>query len=165
MHFPSNNKRRHLDYHKVNPGAHDTSSWWIIRLLSLLIVRSCALLAAVASASNRVIAPKLERQQNKMKKGGEKGIRGFLCSHPLPFLASFLLSSQHSQRTRTETLATQGIWLFVFLSFFLFLLCFFFTQFCGRVWDATIKPIFDGHSGRIDDWPLNTGLTILKVAP
>ena len=126
MHFPSNNKRRHLDYHKVNPGAHDTSSWWIIRLLSLLIVRSCALLAAVASASNRVIAPKLERQQNKMKKGGEKGIRGFLCSHPLPFLASFLLSSQHSQRTRTETLATQGIWLFVFLSFFLFLLCFFF---------------------------------------
>ena len=162
MHFPFNNKRRHLDCDKVNPGAHDKGSWWIIRLLSLLVIRSCALLAGVVSVSNRVIAPKLERQQNKMKEGGGEGIRGFLFSPspPFSFLASLLLSSQHSRRTRAETLATQanyGYSLF-FLSFFYSFL----KQFCGGVWDATIKPVFDGHSWRIADWPLNTGLTIRK---
>ena len=79
MHFPFNKKRRHLNCDKVNPGAHDKGSWWIIRLLclSLLVVRSCALLAGVASVSNRVIAPYLERQQNKMKEGGWGGDKRF----------------------------------------------------------------------------------------
>ena len=154
MHFPFNNKRRHLDC--------DKGSWWIIRLLSLLVVRSCPLLAAVASVSNRVILSKLERQQNQMKEGEGEWIRGFLFS-PSPrfsFLASFLLSSQHSRRTPAETPATQAMWLFVFLSLFLL---FFLTQFSGRVWDATIKPVFDCYSCRIAGWPLNTDLTIVKV--
>ena len=165
MHFPFNNKRKHLDCDKVNPGAHDKGSWWIIRLLclSLLVIRSCALLAGVASISNRVIAPKLERQQNKMKEGRGEGIRGFLFSPspPFSFLVSLLLSSRHSRRTRAGTLATQASYGYSFFS-----LSFFYSfskQFCERVWDATIKPVFDGHSWRIADWPLNTGLTILKV--
>ena len=115
-------KRRHLDCDKVNPGAHDKGSWWIIRLFLLLVVRFCASFAGVASISNRFIAWKLERQE----------IRGFLFSPfpPVLFLTSFLISSQHSLRTPTETLATQAIWLFVFLFFLSFLLFFnvFFTQ-------------------------------------
>ena len=167
MHFPFNNKRKHLDCDKVNPGAHDKGSWWIIRLLclylSLLVIRSCALLAGVVSVSNRVIAPKLERQQNKMKEGEGEGIRGFLFSPspPFSFLVSLLLSSQHSRRTRAGTLATQAN--YGYSSFSLSFFYSFLKQFCERVWDATIKPVFDGHSWRIADWPLNTGLTILKV--
>ena len=144
MHFPFNNKRKHLDCDKVNPRAHDKGSWWIIRLLclSLLVIRSCALLAGVASVSNRVITPKLERQkkQNERRGSGGEGIRGFLFSPspPFSFLASLLLSSQHSRRTRAETVATQANYAYSFfsLSFFYFFL----NQFCGRVWDATIKP-------------------------
>ena len=70
-------KRRHLDCDKVNPGAHDKGSWWIIRLFLLLVVWSCASFAGVASISNRVIARKLEWQQNKMKKGGGGGDKRF----------------------------------------------------------------------------------------
>ena len=77
MHFPFNNKKRHLDCDKVNPGAHDKGSWWIIRLLLLLVVRSCTLLAGLASVSNWVIVPKLERQQNKLKEGGGGGVKRF----------------------------------------------------------------------------------------
>ena len=126
-------KRRHLDCDKVNPGAHDKGSWCIIRLFLLLVVWSCASFAGVASISNRVIARKLERQQNKMKEGGGGGDKRFLFSPspPVLFLTSFLLSSQHSLPTPSETLATQAIWLFVFLSFFSSFLQFFFTQLFG----------------------------------
>ena len=120
MHFPFNNKRRHLDCDKVNPGAHDKGSWCIIRLLSLLVVRSCALLAGVGSVSNRVLyCAKVvaTAKQNERRRG--EGIRCFLFP-PSPlfsFLASFSLSSsQHSRRTSAETLATQGYSFFFLLS-------------------------------------------------
>ena len=162
MHFLFNNKRRHLDCDKVNPGAHDKGSWWIIRLLSLLVVRSCALLAGVASVSNWGIAPKLERQQNKMKEGGGGGDKRFpflpISSLFIPGLF-FALIPTFSTNSRGNACYAG----YVAIRFFSFFLLFFFTQFCGRVWDVTIKPVFDGHSCRIADWPLNTGFTILKV--
>ena len=71
-------------------------------------------LACVASVFNRVIAQKLEREQTKKKveggrgRGGEKASVAF-SPFPLPRHSSFLLSSQHSRRTRAETLATQAI--------------------------------------------------------
>ena len=90
-------------------------------ILSLLVVRSCASFAGVASVSNRVIAPKLERKQNKIKEGGGGGDKRFpflpISSFFIPGL--FFAPSQHFRRTHAETLATQVIWLFVFLSFFL----------------------------------------------
>ena len=119
MHFPFNNKRRHLDCDKVNPGAHDKGSWCIITLLSLLVVRSCALLAGVGSVSNRFIycAKVVATAKQNERRRGER-IRGFLFSPspPFSFLASFSLSSQHSRRTPAETLATQGFSFFFLLS-------------------------------------------------
>ena len=68
-------------------------------------------LACVASASNRVIARKLERERKKLESGrrAEKRKQRFLLSPPPPpsFLF-FLLSSQLSRRTCVETLATQA---------------------------------------------------------
>ena len=122
MHFPFNNKRRHLDCDKVNPGAHDKGSWWILTLLSLLVIRSCALLAGVASVSNRVIAPKLERQQNKIKEGGGRGDKKFpflpISSLFIPDL-SFALIPTFSTNSRGNAWNAGKLWLFVFLSFFL----------------------------------------------
>ena len=150
MHFLFNNKSRHLDCDKVNPGAHDKGSWWIIRLLcqSLLVVRSCALLAGVASVSNRVIAPKMERQQNKMKEGGGEEDKRFpflpISSLFIPGLF-FALIPTFSTKSRGNACYAG----YVAIRFFSFFLLFFLTQFCGRVWDVKIKPVFDGHFWRI----------------
>ena len=76
MHFLLTTKRRHLDCDKVNPGAHNKGSWCIIGLLSLLVVRSCALLAGVGNVSNRVIyCAKVgaTAKQNERRRG--EGIR------------------------------------------------------------------------------------------
>ena len=142
MHFPFNNKRKHLDCDKVNPGAHDKGSWWIIRLLclSLLVIRSCALLAGVVSVSSRVIEPKLERhavEQNERRgRGGDKRFPFLpISSLFIPGL-SFAPIPTFSTTSRGNACKAGWLWLFVFLSFFYSFL----KQFCGRVWDATIKP-------------------------
>ena len=101
-------------------------------MVSRMVRNSWGLLACVASISNRVIARKLEREQKKWKGGGE-GRRGNACPQTPRFRktpldisrfgsfvywqlikieAFFLLSSQLSQRTHAETLATQARGLF-----------------------------------------------------
>ena len=69
-------------------------------------------LACLASVFNRVIARKLEREQEKkMVEGGggrEKRKQRFLLPPPPASFLFFLLSSQRSRRTRAETLATQA---------------------------------------------------------
>ena len=81
--------------------------------------------------------------------------RGFLFppSPPALFLTSFLLSSQHSLRTPAETLATQAIWLFVFLSFFLFFFSSIFFHTIISLQSLKKKPVFNGHSWLIADGP------------
>ena len=68
--------------------------------------------ASRASVSNRVIARKLEREQKKVEGGGggekRKRLPVSFVPLPLPLHSLFLLSSQLSRRTRTETLATQA---------------------------------------------------------
>ena len=64
-------------------------------------------LACLASVFNRVIARKLEREQNKWKGKGKGEAFPSLLPPPPPFLF-VLLFSQLSGRTRAETLATQA---------------------------------------------------------
>ena len=77
-----------------------------------LVHPSCILIACVASVSNRVIARKLEREQKKVEGGGggekRKRLPVSFVPLPLPLHSLFLLSSQLSRRTRTETLATEA---------------------------------------------------------
>ena len=146
-------KRRHQDCDKVNPGAHDKGSCWIIRLSLGLVLH----FAGVASFSNQVIARKLERQQNKMKEGGGGGDKRFPF---LPISSRFIsgiffaLVPAFSTNSRRKACYAGYIWLFVFLSFFLF----FFSSifFFSHNNFATItkkKPVFNGHSWLIADWP------------
>ena len=66
-------------------------------------------LACLASVFNRVIARKLEREQNKWKGEGEGEGRSVSFSpSPSPAIPFCLLFSQLSGRTRAETLATQA---------------------------------------------------------
>ena len=76
MHFPFNNKREAsgLCQSKSRSSRHRLL---VNHVLSLLVARCCALLGGVASVSNRVIAPKLERQQKKLKEGGGGGYNRF----------------------------------------------------------------------------------------
>ena len=134
-------KRRHLDCDKVNPGAHDKGSWWILRLFLLLVVRSCAPFAGVASVSNPVIVPKLERQQNKVKEGEGGGDERFLFSPspPFSFLASFLLRPNILyELPRKRLLRRLYDYSFFFLSSFLSLSLSFFLSFFFSIFLKTI---------------------------
>ena len=149
-------KRRHLDCDKVNPGAHDKGSWWILRLFLLLVVRSCAPFAGVASISNRVIARKLERQQKKMKEGGRGGDKRVSFSpHFLPFYSWHLFCSRSNilyELPRKRLLHRLYGYSFIFLSFFSSFLQFFFHTIIS-LQSLKKKPVFNGHSWLTADWP------------
>ena len=146
-------KRRHLDWDKVNPGAHDKGSWWILRLFLLLVVRSCAPFAGVASISNRVIARKLERQQKKMKEGGGGGDKRFpflpISSRFIPDIF-FALVPTFSTNSRGN--ACYAGYMAIRFSFFLSFLQFFFSH-NNFPTITKKKPVFNGHSLLIADWP------------
>ena len=70
-----------------------------------------AVIACVASVSNRVTARKLERKQKKRLKGeGREGVASSPSPSPvfLNFFFFFLLLSQLLDEPREETLATQA---------------------------------------------------------
>ena len=149
-------KRRHLDCDKVNPGAHDKGSWWILRLFLLLVVRSCAPFAGVASIANRVIARKLERQQKKIKEGGGGGDKRFpflpISSRFIPDIF-FALVPTFSTNSRGNACYAgyMAIRFSFFLSFLLFFNFFFHTIISLQ--SLKKKPVFNGHSWLIADWP------------
>ena len=86
MHFSFNNKRKHLDCDKVNTGAHDKGSWWIIRLLclSLLVIR-CFISRRSKRFQSSYCVKVGATKETKWKKGEGRGKEVTFSPHLLPF--------------------------------------------------------------------------------